>query len=250
MDADPPLPSPELVAGRFDLSNLEPAPARDGSPVERDRVIEAIEPMLGYLAVVARGLTADDKVGLERVSDLVQMTVVAALGNVARGRLPGDSKGQLKAWLRGILINVHRQSRRSRRPSDLPAEEIDAETTSPSGKASRSELAGRMAQARGRLRERDRQILDWRHEEKLTFETIGQRLGVSAVAAHKAHRAALHRLERAFLSLAAENAYRRSRESLEASYRMDEPPPLPQSPERPGHTLGDPTDDERPSAGV
>jgi RNA polymerase sigma factor (sigma-70 family) len=165
-----------------------------------------IEPLLGYLAVVARNLTARDRAGPEGASDLVQGTVAAALDQIGRGRGPGGAAGEWKAWLRGIMLNLRRQRwrRLERRPSHLTSDDIDADTTSPSGKASRAELIARMARARDSLGADDRRLLDWRHRDQLTFEAIGEQLGVSAVAAHKAHRRALCRLENAFRAAASE----------------------------------------------
>jgi RNA polymerase sigma factor (sigma-70 family) len=190
--------------------------------------VGAIEPLLGYLAVVARNLMARDKAGLEGASDLVQLTVVAALDNIGKGRAPGADDGEMKAWLRGIMFNIRRQLWRkrplaaARRPDD-----IGADTSSPCAKASREELAARMAEARSRLDERDRQVLDWKHRDQLTLEAIGRRLGVSAAAAHKAHHRALERLENAFLEIAAATAYRQTRHRLRSVHRGTDPAPGP-----------------------
>jgi RNA polymerase sigma-70 factor (ECF subfamily) len=186
--------------------------------------VGSIEPLLGYLAVVARNLMARDKAGLEGASDLVQLTVVAALDNIGKGRVPGADEGEMKAWLRGIMLNIRRQLWRRRSPAVPPAlGDVGADSSSPSTKASREELAARMAEARGRLDERDRQILYWRHRDQLTLQAIGERLGVSAAAAHKAHHRALKRLEDAFLEIAAATAYRQTRERLKAVHRGEVP---------------------------
>jgi RNA polymerase sigma factor (sigma-70 family) len=203
-----------------------PAPGPGGARGKDQQIVRSIEPLLGYLVVVARGLKSRDQVGLDGASDLVQMTVVAAMENIGKGRLPGDGDGEVKAWLRGIMLNLHRQVRKRKRPlGGLVGEELADDTTSPSNKASRDELASRMVRARSRLRERDRLILNWRHEEKLTFEAIGRQLGVSDVAAHKAHRRALKQLEDAFLAISAEDALRQTRGRLEAVQGGEEPRP-------------------------
>lgn len=207
-------------------SNPGTVPGPNGARVEGHGIVRSIEPLLGYLVVVARGLKSHDQPGLDGASDLVQMTVVAAMENIGKGRLPGNGDGEVKAWLRGIMINVHRQMRKRKRPlGGLVGEELADDTTSPSSKASRDELAGRMVRARARLRERDRLILDWRHEEKLTFGAIGRQLGVSDVAAHKAHRRALKQLEDAFLAISAEDAYRQMRSWIESVHSGDHPGP-------------------------
>jgi RNA polymerase sigma-70 factor (ECF subfamily) len=172
-------------------------------------IVRSIESLLGYLAVVARGLARDDRTGVGGASDLVQMTVAAALGNVAEGKLPSDPSVALKPWLRGIMLNLRSQQRKRKRPAAGLEGEFAADTTSPSGCASRAELVHFMARARARLDDRERQLLAWRHDEELTFDAIGQRLGVSGVMAHKSYRRALKRLELHFLQLTAQRACRR-----------------------------------------
>lgn len=175
------------------------------------RLANEIEPLLGYLSVVARNLVSGDRVPIERASDLVQMTVVAALENIAKGRSPENDATKLKSWLRGILIHLHSQSFRAKRPTAILAvDQLPDSSPSAHSEANRNELVRLMAQARARLPERDRQILDWKHEDKLTFEVIGQKFGISAVRAHKVHRRALKRLETEFLAVSARDAFERT----------------------------------------
>lgn len=198
--------------------------ADPGAGDDRERMIRAVESLLGYLTVVARALKTDDRAGLEHASDLVQKTVMTALGSIAKGAGPDEPDAKMKAWLRGIMVNLHRQSLRARPAGSIGEDEpCDSDLTPPSARASRDELARLMARARARLDERDRRVLDWKHDEKLTFEAIGERLGISAPAALKAHRRALERLEDAFLTVAAEGAYRRTRDWLRSMYRIEGP---------------------------
>jgi RNA polymerase sigma factor (sigma-70 family) len=198
-------------------------PAKPAMGEAHDQMAGAIEPLLGYLAAVARKLMAGDNAGLEGASDLVQITVVAALEGIAKGQAPRAAEGELKAWLRGIMLNVRHGSGRRKDPArDRVIDQVPADTSSPSSKASRDELIDRMAQARSRLGERDRQILDWKHRDELTLQAIGDQLGVSAVAAHKAYHRALGRLENAFLESAAASAYQQTRGRLRSVYRNTE----------------------------
>ena len=48
-----------------------------------------------------------------------------------------------------------------------------------------------------RIDDRDRNLLEWRQKEELTFEEIGRRLSVSPVAARKAWFKAIERLRHA-----------------------------------------------------
>ncbi len=180
-------------------------------------MIAAIEPLLAYLAATARGLVAGEGDGLERASDLVQQTVLTAVENITRDRGPERGPDMLKAWLRGTMINLHRQTRRARLPQlGLQGDDHGDPTRSPSSRVGHHELVQRMTRARARLGERDRLVLDWKHDEKLSFQGIGRRMGISAQAAHKAHTQALKRLESAYVAVTAEESLRNEKGRLGA----------------------------------
>jgi len=60
--------------------------------------------------------------------------------------------------------------------------------TSPSGKFENREREDLAAKALDSLGPRDRQLLAWRQDEELTFEEIGQRLGMTLQGARQAFR--------------------------------------------------------------
>ncbi len=211
MRAEDTRDAPEDEPSRVDLAGSCDVIERPGPPVDAARKALELESLLSYLAIVARKVASGDQGSPEGASDLVQMTVMAALENFAANRTPGDSDGAMKAWLRGIMINVHRGSLRRKRPEGgLEGADIASDTTSPSSKAGRSELVYRLKLARARLTDREREVIRMRIEEKRTFEEIGKSFGISAVAAHKAHARAVKRLEVIYLEISAAEAYRRS----------------------------------------
>ena len=177
-----------------------------------------LEPFLGYLAATARGLVADEGggAGVSESSELVQQTVVRAILAFAKGRGPGRDEGELKFWLRGIMLNVQRESRRKRGPTAGLADDgrgIVDDASSVGTKLRRSEVVRLITRAKAEIGERDRQLLDWKLEDKLSFDEIGQRPVVSSAAAHKGYHKAIARLEEAFLkTLASETVQRITRE--------------------------------------
>ncbi len=76
--------------------------------------------------------------------------------------------------------------------------EIAAPTTaSPLSRVVQDERAEALRVALGGLTERDRQVIHWRQQDRLTFEAIGDRLGISAEAARKRWARAILRLREA-----------------------------------------------------
>src|SRR5262249_48940005 len=131
--------------------------------------------------------------GVQATSDLVQGTVVEAWRQFSRFR--GRTPGQLRAWLRAILIHGTLNARR--RPGMLPlgsgcgAEAATAPGPSPSraaqDKASREALDAAMAN----LPDRHRTVIHLRIWERLTFAEIGRRMDLSEDAARMLYGRAL-----------------------------------------------------------
>jgi RNA polymerase sigma-70 factor (ECF subfamily) len=157
-----------------------------------------MEACRGYLLRVAdRRLSADlrSKGG---ASDLVQQTFLDAQCQFER--FQGESEKELLAWLRQILLyNLAHFQRHYRATSkrDLGREapladeasstgveaDLATPTPSPSAQVVAREEAEAVQQALQRLPEEQRQVLALRHQEQLTFEEIGQRLGRSTSGA-------------------------------------------------------------------
>jgi RNA polymerase sigma-70 factor (ECF subfamily) len=166
--------------------------ARAGS---REALGQALEACRDYLLLVAdRELAADlrAKVG---ASDLVQETFLEAQRDFAR--FHGDSPGELRAWLRRLLLNNlancargYRDTAKRQLGREVPfaaagdaADGAIAATPSPTGQAMAREAAERLDRAVERLPEDYRRVIRLRHQEGRSFEEIGETLRRSPNAA-------------------------------------------------------------------
>jgi RNA polymerase sigma-70 factor (ECF subfamily) len=182
------------------------AAARGGSLQALGQVLEACR---GYLLRIAgRRLSADlrSKGG---ASDLVQQTFLDAQCQFER--FQGESEKELLAWLRQILLyNLAHFQRRYRaaakrdvgREAPLAGEAsstdggaaLATQTPSPSEQMVAREEAEALQRALEHLPEELRRVLTLRHQEQLTFEEIGQRLGRSTSGARALWLRAVERL--------------------------------------------------------
>jgi RNA polymerase sigma-70 factor (ECF subfamily) len=151
-------------------------------------------------------------------SDVVQETFLEAHQHFDRFR--GSTKPELMAWLRRILECRLANTRRSFLATDkravgrevplvgtgrFPVPNSDAlasPSPSPSNHAIRSEWAGALEQALGRLPDHYRRAVVWRHQEQLAFSEIGRRLNCSTEAARKVWNRAIHQLRQELGSMA------------------------------------------------
>jgi RNA polymerase sigma-70 factor, ECF subfamily len=167
-----------------------------------------------YLALVAQRELAPDVAAKVSASDLVQETFLAAGRDF--GQFQGRSELELQGWLKGILRNLLANTRRhyrgtgkrqvsrekvrgvvgSRSPAD-PLDVVSSSATSPSGRAMRRERADALLLMITSLPDKYRQVIQWRHQEQLSFEAIAGRLGISTEAARKVWGRALLRLRAA-----------------------------------------------------
>lgn len=179
--------------------------ARRGSV---DAIGRLIQDCRGFLLAIAnRELESDfaPKVG---ASDLVQETMLSAQRCI--GDFHGQNRDELLAWLRGILVNDIKEARRrflaaqrdvrreqpmSQRHGDHQARNVaDAEATPATGAIAREEAA-RLESAMQRLSSQDREILELRNWQRLSFAEIGKRTGRSSEAARKLWSRAVVRLQ-------------------------------------------------------
>jgi RNA polymerase sigma-70 factor (ECF subfamily) len=185
-----------------------------GNPGEgqSERLGTAFEAFRGYLTVVARRELLPDLGGKIGASDLVQETFLAAGRDIAQ--LRGRGPESLRCWLVGILKHLLTNTRRrykatQKRRMDVEititagggshwrgdrAADPTASTTSPSGRAMRREREQALRAAMMKLPEHYRQVIEWHNEERLTFNAVAARLGVSPEAARKMWGRALMRL--------------------------------------------------------
>jgi RNA polymerase sigma-70 factor (ECF subfamily) len=181
--------------------------ARDGSVEALGKVLEACR---GYLLHVAERRLRSDLRSKGGASDLVQQTFLDAQRDFAR--FQGDSEKELLAWLRQVLLHNLAHFQRSYRATakrdlerevPLPAPgssseggaDIASPTPTPSQQAAAREEAEKMQKALERLPEEHRQVLALRHQEQLTFEEIGRRMGRSISGARALWLRAVERLD-------------------------------------------------------
>jgi RNA polymerase sigma-70 factor (ECF subfamily) len=182
------------------------AAARGGSLEALGQVLEACRSYL--LRIASRRLSAELR-SKGSASDLVQQTFLDAQRFF--DRFQGESEKELLAWLRQILLHnlAHFQRRyRSTGKRDLGREaplagetssadggaDLATQTPSPSEQMVAREEAEAVRRALERLPEEHRQVLAWRHQEQLTFEEIGRRLGRSTSTARDLWVRAVERL--------------------------------------------------------
>jgi RNA polymerase sigma-70 factor (ECF subfamily) len=177
--------------------------ARDGSPADLGRALDACR---GYLLLIAEeelGSTLRPKAG---ASDLVQESLLDAQKGFDRFR--GGTRDEFFAWVGQILRrNLADLARRFREADcravgreqpltatacpDTPPNGLD---DSPSAAVTRAEDETRLRSAIARLPDEARLVLAWRQHDRLDWAAIGGRLGKSADAARKAWFRAVERL--------------------------------------------------------
>ncbi len=177
---------------RVQAGNVEQwiAEARGGSREALGRLLDFAR---AYLLLIANEEAPAEVRGKVGASDLVQDTFVKVQEKFAG--FQGDGEGELFAWLRRILLNHIANERRKyatkkrKREVSTPDDSVNepaADTPSPSSNLAGREQSDALQRAVARLSKRDRQVLQWRHYERLPFDEIGRRLdGRTAEAARK-----------------------------------------------------------------
>jgi RNA polymerase sigma-70 factor (ECF subfamily) len=182
------------------------AAARGGSLEALGNLLDACR---GYLLGVAERRLSAELRSKGGASDLVQQTFLDAQCQFER--FQGESERELLAWLRQILLHnlAHFQRRyQGTGKRDLGREAPLAEeasstggganlavpTPSPSEQLVAREEAEAVQRALQHLPEEYGQVLRLRHQEQLTFEAIGRRLGRSTSGARALWLRAVERL--------------------------------------------------------
>lgn len=181
------------------------AAAREGSLDARGEVLQRCRDYL--LAVAGRELLPEvrAKVG---ASDLVQEALTLAHANF--DRFDGKTEGELFAWLTRIVdrrvLSAKRRyldtgKRDARKEQSLDEADdsgnplpLAANSPTPASKAVRQEDLTRLQAALARLRPVDREIIELRNLELLSFVAIGEQTGRTADAARKQWVRAMERL--------------------------------------------------------
>ena len=200
---------------RHDSTSTEPimVPLTAGiGPDERDDPATMLNGCRQYLLMVANEVIGPELRAKCAASDLVQETFLEAQRHLRIFR--GTSTGEMRAWLRRILdcrlANIRRsylatEMRAANRELTLDASQagpgglfgsLESPAPSPSKHAVRNEWNEALEQALLQLPERHRQAVAWRHQEQLSWDEIGRRLGCTADAARKVWSRAIQQLRR------------------------------------------------------
>ncbi len=182
------------------------ASARSGTP---EALGEALEACRGYLLTIAQRELDPKLQPKGGASDLVQDTFLKA--HLHFDRFQGTAEGELRAWLRELLLNNLRDFRRlyvesGKRQVDretpldrgvmkLEAAGVAADVPSPSGLAMQEEDAVRLEIALKRLPDDYRQVLELRYREGLPLEEIAALMNRSQNAVRKLWSRAVLRLK-------------------------------------------------------
>jgi RNA polymerase sigma-70 factor (ECF subfamily) len=186
-----------------------------GTREDAGRLLEGCRQYLLMIANEVIGPQLQAKLG---ASDLVQDTFLEAQRHLDAFR--GQTKGELRAWLRRILecrlANIRRsylatEKRAASREvtldqfvdeSGVKLEALECRSPSPSNHALRSEWVEAVEEALERMPEHYRQAVCLRHQEQLSWEEIGQRMSCTADAARKVWSRAIQQLRRELGQLA------------------------------------------------
>lgn len=167
--------------------------ARDGDDA---CIAELLEKYRNYLLVIANADTDSWLMGKIAPSDLVQASLISGYENFSQ--FQGESEGELTAWLRAILKNGVRKGHRHFNTSkrnvgreknlDSFASQrrpiVDPELT-PQSHALAEEKANSIQSGLARLTPEQREIIELRNFQQLSFTEIGQRTGRTEGAARK-----------------------------------------------------------------
>lgn len=170
------------------------AAARRGDPVAR---WDALEECRDYLRLVARRNRLPEGQRGPDTSDVIQNTILE--GWRGFGRFQGNSRGQLRGWLRVILVRSLMRALR-RRPaedlmgSDIRAGEAAGVITPASSVARRNDANRALESALGRLPEHYRLAIHLRLWDDLSFPEMGRKMGLSEDSARKLFARAVIRL--------------------------------------------------------
>jgi RNA polymerase sigma-70 factor, ECF subfamily len=173
--------------------DAEFAAAMVGDPAARWRALEACR---DYLRLVVRRNRWSKQGCQPATSDMVQNTILD--GWRGFGRFEGRSPGQLRAWLKAIVVHAALNARRRPREAHLgsggAAGDIPGTTTSPSQAAQKNASREAIAAALGGLSERYRTVIHLRIWDQRSFAQIGTRLGITEDAARMLFARALTKL--------------------------------------------------------
>jgi RNA polymerase sigma-70 factor, ECF subfamily len=169
---------------------------------------DILETCRHFLLAIANDELPDDLRAKGGASDLVQETLAAA--HRSRLQFRGQTLGDLRAWLRGILLNESAMFKRryystssrdvAREVPLVPGVALPQSGVPPTEELSRREEYQALAYAVDRLPGEYREVVLLHFEHNLTYSEIGERIGKSEEAARKLCGRALGQLKDAFPS--------------------------------------------------
>jgi RNA polymerase sigma-70 factor (ECF subfamily) len=171
---------------------------------DREALGRALLSFRDYLLLVAHEELHPALTAKGGASDLVQDAFFLAHRGFPDFR--GQSRAEWRNWLRMILIRSlahhHRRygsSEKRRQGREVPLEAVGegaavSPEPTPSQELDRRERSAAVRAAVERLPGHYREVVTWHHRDRLSFEAIGLRLGVSPEAARKYWARALVRL--------------------------------------------------------
>ncbi len=171
----------------------ELALATRGDPAARWRALEACR---DYLRLIVRRGQWSNNAGLAATSDIVHNTFVDAWRDFSR--FQGRTPGQLRAWLKAILVHASLNARRRPREAQLGGRGEPglacSTAASPSHAARKNAEHHALEAALGGLTERHRSVIRLRVWDRMSFAQIGAALGVSEDGARMLYGRALAKL--------------------------------------------------------
>jgi RNA polymerase sigma-70 factor, ECF subfamily len=160
------------------------ATARAGDVAARWGALEACRQ---YLRLVIGKNRWSKEAGEPATSDLVQETILDGWRGFAR--FEGRTQGQLRAWLRVILVHTLIKARRRQVPARFESRSgdgaIPGSVTPPSIVVQRADSNEAIDAALSALPEHYRAAIRWRLWEDLPYAEIGSRLEISEDSAQK-----------------------------------------------------------------
>jgi RNA polymerase sigma-70 factor, ECF subfamily len=157
-----------------------------------DELLRRIEGFRDYLHLLARRKLGSNLTAKVGASDLVQETLCVAVRKATIFRAEGDTSARLCGWLEAILDNQVANVRyrylgthKRQLGREVSAPDLADTATSPSTVFRREERNDALRAGLQRLPERYRRVIVWRYWERLGYEAIGRKLGVSTEAARK-----------------------------------------------------------------
>ena len=174
-----------------------------------DKDPELTKSIVFYLKHVAYRIVGPDVAHEIGYSDIVMNAIHVGLSKA--GSFQGDSEGQLRSWLVGIMKNLHRRYRRDilRRnevsldygasgnqfaSEKMISELVDSRSCQPVDEACRKELGTVINEAIAQLPWRLKLVVSMHVYDAIDFRTIAERLGMEKSAVEKRYQRAVSQL--------------------------------------------------------